>query len=139
MMRHMKRWSMPAIVNLGLSARKLAASAPCPPSTMNTFARNGGTAQERLCSPSVHIPLAAHPSLDHLQRHGTIVVGGLGKSAVVALLDPGLIGPGAVAGQGQPHQPARGLARQLLAVEQHLAKQRLRLMLALLRGQAEPA
>jgi hypothetical protein len=27
MMRHMKRWSMPAIVNLGLSARKLAGSA----------------------------------------------------------------------------------------------------------------
>src|SRR5271165_6366267 len=85
------------------------------------------------------IPLALHPVLEHLQRHGAVVVGGLGESAVVVFLDPGLVRTGAVAGERQPHQAAGGLPRQAVAVEQHLAEQRLRLVLALLRGKAKPA
>src|SRR4029077_2945984 len=88
---------------------------------------------------SSSIPVAPHPELEHLQRRGAIVVGGFREGAVIALLDPGLIGPRAVARQGQPHQSARRLARQPVAIEQHLTEQRLGLMLALLRGETEPA
>src|ERR1700676_1159408 len=82
---------------------------------------------------------ALHPVLEHLQRHRAVVLGRLGDRRVVALLDPGFVRRGAVARQRQPHQPAGGLTRQLVAVEQHLAEQRLRLVLALLSGQTEPA
>src|ERR1700737_927423 len=82
---------------------------------------------------------ALHPVLEHLQRHRTVVLGRLRDSLVVAFLDPGFVRRGAVTRQRQPHQPAGGLTRQLVAVEQHLAEQGLRLMLALLGGKAEPA
>src|SRR6266480_6936095 len=82
---------------------------------------------------------ALYPVLEHLQRHRTVVVGRLGDRLVVAFLDPGLVWRGAVARQLQPHQPAGGLTRQLVAVEQHLTEHGLCLMLALLGGKAKPA
>src|ERR1700737_5583714 len=85
------------------------------------------------------IPPALHPVLEHLQCHRAVVLGRLCDRLVVAFLDPGLVRRGAVARQGQPHQSAGGLTRQLVAVEQHLAEQGLRLVLALLRGKPEPA
>src|SRR5260370_20776799 len=84
-------------------------------------------------------PAALHPVLEHLQRHRTVFVGCLGDRLAVALLDPGLVRRGAIARQRQPHQPAGGLTRQLVAVEQHLTEHGLCLMLALLSGKAEPA
>src|SRR6476661_7702384 len=96
--------------------------------------------RRRDAPPSSHLLAAAlHPLLQHLEAHGAVVVGRLGEGAVVAFLDPGLFGTGAVTRQRQPHQAARGLPRQLVAVEQHLAEQRLRLVLALLGGEPEPA
>src|SRR6266403_3754761 len=82
---------------------------------------------------------ALHPVLEHLQGHRAVILGRLGDCPVVAFLDPGLVRSRAVARQGQPHQPAGGLPRQLVAVEQHLTEQGLRLMLSLLGGKAEPA
>src|SRR3984957_1699492 len=82
---------------------------------------------------------ALHPVLEHLERHGAVVVRRLADRLAVAVLGPGLVRGGAVARQRQPHQPAGGLTRQLVAVEQHLTEHGLRLMLALLRGQTEPA
>src|SRR5579863_8576817 len=82
---------------------------------------------------------ALYPVLEHLQRHRAVVVGRLGERLVVAVLDPNLIRRGAGKRQRQPHQAAGGLARQLVAVEQHLTEQGLRLVLALLRGKAQPA
>src|SRR5882724_11050157 len=84
-------------------------------------------------------PAALHPVLEHLQRHRTVFVGCLGDRLAVALLDPGLVRRGAIARQRQPHQPAGGLTRQLVAVEQHLTEHGLCLMLALLGGKAKPA
>src|SRR5689334_3184667 len=95
-----------------------------------------GSFTDRL-SPSVL--LALHPVLEHLQRHGAVLVGGLGESAVVAFADPALVGGGVVARQRQPHQAASRLPRQPVAGEQHLAEHGLRLMLALLGGQTKPA
>src|SRR5258708_3001448 len=95
--------------------------------------------QARSGSGARSVPAALHPVLEHLQPHGAVVVGGFGDRPVVAFLDPDLIRRGAVAGKGQPHQPARGLTRQPVAVEQHLAEHGLRLMLALLGGEPEPA
>src|SRR5437899_2794149 len=89
------------------------------------------------CAQSV--PAALHPVLEHLQRRGTIIVGRFSKRPVVAFLDPDFVRARAVTRERQPHQAARGLPRQPVAVEQHLAEQGLRLMLALLRGKAEPA
>src|SRR3979411_1142826 len=82
---------------------------------------------------------ALHPVLEHLQRHRAVVLGRLGDRLVVAFLDPDFVRRGAVARQRQPHQPAGGLTRQLVAVEQHLTKQGRRLLLALLGGTPEPA
>src|SRR5450759_3430286 len=82
---------------------------------------------------------ALHPVLEHLQGHRAVILGRLGDRLVVAFLDPGLVRRGAVPRQRQPHQPTGGLARQLVAIEQHLAEQGLGLMLALLGGEAEPA
>src|SRR5450432_3540893 len=95
----------------------------------------GGEATNR----SLSILAALHPVLEHLQCHRTVVVGSLGDGLVVAFLDPGLVRRGAVARQRQPHQPASGLTRQLVAVEQHLTEHGLGLMLTLLGGKAEPA
>src|SRR5258707_10336006 len=101
----------------------------------------GGWARCRLAQPCGRgsILAALHPVLEHLQRHRTVFVGCLGDRLVVALLDPGLVRRGAIARQRQPHQPAGGLTRQLVAVEQHLTEHGLCLMLALLGGKAEPA
>src|SRR2546423_15101735 len=82
---------------------------------------------------------ALHPVLEHLQRHGAVVIRRLGDSLVIAFLDPGLVGRGAIARQRQPHQSARSLTRQLVAIEKHLTEHGLSLMLPLLRGKAEPA
>src|SRR5262249_47224903 len=82
---------------------------------------------------------ALNPVLEHLQCHCAILCGGLRDRLVVACLDPGLVRPCAVARQGEPHQAARRLPGQPLTVEQHLAEQRLRLVLALLGGKPEPA
>src|SRR6266849_9294844 len=82
---------------------------------------------------------ALHPVLEHLQRHRAVILGRLGDCPVVAFLDPDFVRRRAVPRQGQPHQPAGSLTRQLVAVEQHLTEQGLRLMLALLGGKAEPA
>src|SRR3984885_6309048 len=82
---------------------------------------------------------ALHPVLEHLERHGAVVVRRLADRLAVAVLDPGLVRGRAVARQRQPHQPAGGLTRQLVTVEQHLAEHGLRLMLALLGGQTKPA
>src|SRR3984885_1521389 len=79
---------------------------------------------------------ALHPVLEHLQRHRAVILGCLADRLVVTVLDPGFVGGGAIPRQCQPHQPASRLTRQLVAVEQHLAEQRLRLMLTLLSGQA---
>src|SRR4051794_34764045 len=84
-------------------------------------------------------PAALHPLLQHLEAHGAAAVGGLGEGAAVGFPEPALISAGAVTRQRQLHQAARGLPRQAVAVEQHLAEQRLRLVLALLGGEAEPA
>src|ERR1700747_3789463 len=75
-------------------------------------------------APPASISLARNPVLEHLQRHGTVVVGSHGKGAVVAFLDPGLVGTGVLARKREPHQAARGLLRQAGAVEQHLPAQR---------------
>src|SRR6266481_7859859 len=102
----------------------------------------GGWARFRRAQPLCgcgSILAALHPVLEHLQRHRPVFVGCLGDRLAVALLDPGLVRRGAIARQRQPHQPAGGLTRQLLAVEQHLTEQGLRLMLALLGGKTEPA
>src|SRR5271154_2517738 len=85
------------------------------------------------------VALALHPVLKHLQRHGPVVVGSLGNSAVVTFLDPDFVRTGAIASQGQPHQAARSLARQAVAVEQHLNEQGLRFVLSLLRRKTQPA
>src|SRR3954451_21656519 len=84
--------------------------------------------------PAASVLAALHPMLEHLQRRGAVTVRALGDRLVVAFLDAGLVRRGAVARQGQLHQAAGSFARQLIAVEQHLAEQRLRLVLALLRG-----
>src|ERR1700692_2572758 len=85
------------------------------------------------------VPAALYPVLKHLQRHRTVILGRLADRLVVAVLDPDLVRRGAVARQRQPHQPAGGLTRQLVTVEQHLTEHGLRLMLALLGGQTKPA
>src|SRR5262245_12785023 len=72
--------------------------------------------------PAPSIPAPLHPVLEHLQRHRTIVVGCTGERAVVAILDPGLVGAGVLAGERQPHQATRALRRDAVAVEQHLAE-----------------
>src|ERR1700721_3019447 len=82
---------------------------------------------------------AGHPVLEHLQAHRPVIVGRLGERLVVAFLDPGFVRSSIRERQGQPHQATSGLTRQLVAVEQHLTEQGLRLMLALLGGKAEPA
>src|SRR6266436_9289959 len=85
----------------------------------------GGWARFRLAQPLYgrgSILAALHPVLEHLQRHRTVFVGCLGDRLAVALLDPGLVRRGAIARQRQPHQPAGGLTRQLVAVEQHLTE-----------------
>src|ERR1700704_4322302 len=101
----------------------------------------GGWARFRLAQPrgrgSIHAAL--HPVLKHLQRHRTVFVGCLRDRLAVALLVPGLVRRGAIARQRQPHQPAGGLTRQLVAVEQHLTEHGLCLMLALVGGKAKPA
>src|SRR5436305_9817871 len=95
--------------------------------------------QHRWAAVAEALVLAAlNPVLEHLQRHRAVVIGSLGDGLVVAFLDPALVGRGAVARQRQPHQAASSLTRQLVASEQHLPEQRLRLVLALLRGKAEP-
>jgi hypothetical protein len=48
--------------------------------------------------------LALQPVLEHLQRHGAVVLGRFRDRPIVAFLDPGLVSRGAVARQGQPHQ-----------------------------------
>src|SRR4051794_32342119 len=98
------------------------ALAPCPPFLGNHWrewwARYALPTLRQLrlrISPSVL--LALHPVLEHLQRHGAVLVGGLGESAVIAFPDPGLVGGGVVARQRQPHQAARRLPRQPVAGE----------------------
>src|SRR4051794_9058996 len=54
---------------------------------------------------------ALDPVLEHLQRHGAVVLGRFGDGPVVAFPDPGLVRRGAVPRERQPHQPARGLPR----------------------------
>src|SRR6516225_9343082 len=54
-------------------------------------------------------------------------------------LDPSVLWAGRIAREREPHQAARGLTRYELALEQHVAEQRLRLILALVGGEAEPA
>src|SRR6476620_2091650 len=66
--------------------------------------------------PAESVLAALHPVLKHLQRHGAVVVRGLGDGAVIAFLDPGLVRQGAVAGQRQPHQSAGALRRQPVAI-----------------------
>src|SRR5262245_48791743 len=85
------------------------------------------------------IPATLHPVLEHLKRHRAIVLRRAGDRTVIAFLDPALLGPGAVACERKPHQTPRALRRQAVAVEQHLPKQGLRLVLAFLRRESEPA
>src|ERR1039457_3246022 len=84
-----------------------------------------------------------HPALEIDQRQRALVFGRLLEGAVVEPVDPGLIGGGAVLGvvlsEGEPHQPARRLARHVVAGKQHGAQHGLRLALALLRREPEPA
>src|SRR6267154_5542409 len=94
---------------------------------------------ERQAAARASILAALHPVLEHLQRHGAVVVGCFRDRPVITFPDPDLIRRGVVARQRQPHQPARGLPRQTVAVEQHLAEQGLGLVLALLGGKPEPA
>src|SRR6478672_6898786 len=63
--------------------------------------------------------LALHPVLEHLQRHGAVVLGRFRDRPIVAFLDPGLVRRGAVARNRQPHQATGALRRQPVAVEQH--------------------
>src|SRR3954454_23262398 len=113
------------------------ALAPCPPSRSRWEKYGGHGAPLPTLRTSVLAPL--HPVLEHLQRHGAVVLGGLGDRTVVAFLDPGLVRRGAVARERQPHQAAGRLPRQLVAVKKHLSEHGLGLVLALLRGEAKPA
>src|SRR3972149_12212393 len=65
---------------------------------------------------------------------GLLVLGRLLEGAVVELADPDLIGGArAVLGEREPHQPARGLARNVVAGKQHGPEHGLRRALPLLR------
>src|SRR5262245_46320585 len=85
------------------------------------------------------IPAALDPALEIDQRQRALVVARLLERRVIELGDPGFLGGGAVARQRQPHQPARHLTRDVFAAKQHAAERGLRLMLALVGGEAEPA
>src|SRR5205823_4522921 len=56
------------------------------------------------------IAAGLQPALEIDQRLGALVFVGLLEGALVELADPPVLGLGAVAREGQPHQPARGLA-----------------------------
>src|SRR6516165_2536863 len=85
------------------------------------------------------VPAPLYPVLEHLQGRRAISFGGAGHRTVVAFLDPALIRTGVFAGQRQPHQATRPLRRETVAIEQHLPKHGLRLVLTLLGGQPKPA
>src|SRR5271167_1329410 len=85
------------------------------------------------------VPAALHPVLQHFRRHREVFLRRLGHRLAVTVLDPSLFRRGIFARKRQPHQAARGLPRQLIAIEQHLTEHRLGLMLALLGGQPKPA
>ena len=110
-----------------------------------TMSRSGpiSTLKRRERAPSARsdrsVLAALHPVLEHLQRHGAVVVGRFRDRPVVAFLDPGSR-PARRCRAPASATSARGAAcaRQPVAVEQHLAEHRLRLMLALLGGKTKP-
>src|ERR1700737_3084126 len=85
------------------------------------------------------IAAGLEPALEIDQRQRALFGVGLLERAVVELVDPLVVALGAVAREGQPHQAAGGLPRNRVALEQHVAEHRLSLILALVRGEREPA
>src|SRR5262245_54852858 len=84
-------------------------------------------------------PAALDPALDVDQRQRAFLVGRLPEGAGMQVLDPGVLRARGIARQGEPHQAAGALAGNGIALEQHHAKQRLSLVLALVGGKSEPA
>src|SRR6185437_5309097 len=72
-------------------------------------------------------------------RERALVLARLLHGGIIKLCDPYLIRARAVLGERKPHQSARGLARHMIAFEQHGAEHLLRLALSLLCGKPEPA
>ena len=69
---------------------------------------------------------------------GPLAVAGLRERAAIHLGDPILVRTGAVLGDDEPEQPERGLARNVLALEQHAAEQGLRPVIALVGRESQP-
>src|SRR5262249_60313371 len=70
---------------------------------------------------------------------GALVLARLFHRAVIELGAPGLIGASAILGEREPHEAARGLARNMIALKQHGTEHRLRLALTFLCREAEPS
>src|SRR6516165_7913753 len=81
---------------------------------------------------------ALQPTFQIDQCHRPFVVVGAAEGVLVERLDPTLLGAGTVAAERQPHQATRGLAGHMLALEEHVAQNRLGAAIALGRGELKP-
>src|SRR5262245_14610742 len=82
---------------------------------------------------------ALEPTFQINQRHRPFVVVGAAEGVVVKRLDPTIFATGTVAAERQPHQAACGLPGHVLALEEHVAQNRLGAAIALGRGELKPA
>src|SRR5215217_5071639 len=80
----------------------------------------------------------AQPVFKIAIRQRSFLVARFGKSARVGVRDPPLARAGTILGNCKPEQTHGGLADDFFALEQHGAKRRLGLILALVGGQPEP-
>src|SRR5690349_10850226 len=85
------------------------------------------------------LPPCLQPAAEIDGGQCAFVLARLLHGAVIELRDPGLVAARAVLRERKPHQAAGRLARHVIALEQHGAEHGLRLALAFLSREPEPA